>query len=179
MTPNKKIIPLTRNSEGQLGAISVTVPSAAGLDCGDERVVGLGFGTDMADRARPIAAAVAHESDSLAPLEARLTKEILAVAGAINNLGSVAIAVGEELPDAAHLDKIDMLFLSQLSFCCSEILLKLINNSPLLGKQGELVDKLRLQSHELMTEVQLNGQHFLMIALPNQGLERIKGSNGG
>lgn len=62
---------------------------------------------------------------SLASFEVRLAQEMLNVSRALNTLGAVAASIGKELPDAAHLEKLGLLRLSQMSFQVTQLFLEL------------------------------------------------------
>ena len=105
----------------------------------------------------------------LAGIEARLTKEVMGLVGALAEFGSRAQAIGKEVPDDAQFCQLVPSFLALCSFQLAYALGKSADRRIFADDGTEYLRELSLGVKDFFREINLDGRRFLAVALVEQG----------
>ena len=146
-------------------------PACSGENTGEHFF--LGAGSVQAGRALPVPLAITDKDDLLASIEARLTKEVIDLAGVLRDFSGRVQLIGKELPDTAHFSQSVTSLLSLIGLQLAVALLKGSDTPLLLDDGAQYLSELGLSLEDSIRELHLDGRRFLAVALIDSSTDQV------
>ncbi|KHS86532.1 hypothetical protein RC84_01120 [Pectobacterium carotovorum subsp. carotovorum] len=134
---------------------------------------GLNLSAMLTDGTLPESLTISAQYDLLTSIEARLAQEMRDLADALTRFSIGTQRINEELPLTAEFGQLITCFFSMASLQLANALLK-DGDKPLLLDDGAIqLQKLGLNLHEFIREIDLEGRKFLAVALIDKGTSNL------